>query len=524
MKLRALLAEVDAPSVVGETDLEISGLSYDSRVVEPGFLFAALRGRRYDGHAFIHEAVQRGAVALLVDRPVPAPAGVTTVRVAQTRRALAQVSAAFAGHPSRRLRVVGVTGTNGKGATTYLIEAILRRAGRPCGIIGTMGIVIDGEVLPSARTTPEAPELQAALCVMAERSKQYVAVEVASHALAQERTTACRIEVAVFTNLTRDHLDFHRSVEAYRAAKARLFAVTEPSGWAVLNADDPASAVMRAVTPSRIMTYGLRERADVRGRDVVLRLDGSDFVAETPGGSVPISLRLAGGFNVANALAALAVGVTQDVPLGIMAEALAAVPGIPGRFERIDEGQPFAVVVDYAHTPDGLENVLRTAREVTRGHLITVFGCGGDRDRPKRPLMGRIAAEWSDYVIVTSDNPRTEDPLAIIEEIRRGVEEAVAARIAGGGRPDRVEVIYEPDRRRAIAAAVAAAGAGDMVVVAGKGHEAYQEIAGVRHPFDDRDVVREVLRARSSPRATAAWRARGPEEAPHPGDRAARDR
>jgi UDP-N-acetylmuramoyl-L-alanyl-D-glutamate--2,6-diaminopimelate ligase len=269
----------------------------------------------------------------------------------------------------------------------------------------------------------------------------------------------------------------------------------------VLNADDPASAVMRAVTPARILTYGVRERADVRGRDVVLRLDGSDFVADTPGGSVSVSLRMAGGFNVVNALAALAVGLTQEVPLGTMAEALAAVPGVPGRFERIDEGQPFAVVVDYAHTPDGLENVLRTAREVARGQLITVFGCGGDRDRPKRPIMGRIAAAWSDRVIVTSDNPRNEDPLAIIEEIRRGVEEGVAARAAGGVRSGRVDVTYEPDRRRAIAAAVAAARAGDVVVVAGKGHETYQEIAGVRHPFDDRDVVRAVLRARTYLRA-----------------------
>jgi UDP-N-acetylmuramoyl-L-alanyl-D-glutamate--2,6-diaminopimelate ligase len=494
MELRALLTEVDAPSVVGDAGREIRGLAYDSRAVQPGFLFAALRGRTHDGHAFISEAIARGAVALLVDRALPAPPGVTVARVADSRRAFAQVSAAFAGHPSRRLRLIGVTGTNGKGATTYLVESVLRAAGRPCGIIGTMGIVVEGEVLPSARTTPEAPELQEALVLMVARGREYVAMEVASHALAQERVTGCAFEVGVFTNLTRDHLDFHHSMEAYLAAKARLLAMLPAEGWAVLNADDPASAVMRAVTRARVITYGLRSAADVRGRDVALRLDGSSFVADTPAGSVPVALRLAGGFNVANALAALAVGLTQDVPLATIAEALAAMPGIPGRFESVDEGQPFAVIVDYAHTPDGLENVLRTAREITRGRTVVVFGCGGDRDRTKRPQMGRIAAEWADHVIVTSDNPRTEDPEAIIAEIRPGVNDAMAAGAVARGAQGAVRAEFDPDRRRAIAAAIAAARAGDIVVVAGKGHETYQEIAGTRHPFDDREVVRTILR------------------------------
>jgi UDP-N-acetylmuramoyl-L-alanyl-D-glutamate--2,6-diaminopimelate ligase len=494
MELRALLTEVDAPSVVGDAGCQIRGLAYDSRVVEPGFLFAALRGRTHDGHAFIGEAVARGAVAVLVDRHLPPPPGVTLVRVADSRRALGQMSAAFAGHPSRRLRVIGVTGTNGKGATTFLIEAVLRAAGRRCGIIGTMGIVVDGAVIPSARTTPEAVDLQRALAHMVACGCDYAAMEVASHALAQERVAGCAFAVGVFTNLTRDHLDFHRSMEAYQAAKARLFASLPAQGWAVLNADDPASAVMRAVTPARVITYGLRTAADVRGRDVSLRLDGSSFVAETPAGSVPVTLRLAGGFNVANALAALAVGLTQGVPLDTIADALASMPGIPGRFERVDEGQPFAVIVDYAHTPDGLENVLRTAREIARGRLIVVFGCGGDRDRTKRPQMGRIAAEWADHVFVTSDNPRTEDPEAIIAEIRPGVEEGIAARVGRHASPGTVRAQFDPDRRRAIAAAIAAAAAGDIVVIAGKGHETYQEIAGVRHPFDDREVVRAVLR------------------------------
>ncbi|MDQ7841903.1 MAG: UDP-N-acetylmuramoyl-L-alanyl-D-glutamate--2,6-diaminopimelate ligase [bacterium] len=487
MHLRALLTELDAPSVVGDPGVEIRGLAYDSRECGPGFLFAALRGTVHDGHAFIGEAVTRGASAILVDRAVAAPPGVAVVRTSDTRRALAQISAAYHGHPSRRLSVIGVTGTNGKGATTYLIEAILRAAGRPCGIIGTMGIVIDGGVLPSARTTPEAPDLHRALASMVSAGMQYAAVEVASHALALERVAGCRFKVGVFTNLTRDHLDFHKSMEAYRAAKARLFAMLPGDGWAVLNADDPTSRIMRAVSPAPVVTYGVREPADVRGRDLRLHLRGSTFTAETPAGSIPVELRLAGGFNVANALAALAVGITAELPLAVMAEALAAMPGIPGRFESIEEGQPFAVVVDYAHTPDGLENVLRSAREVTGGRLIVVFGCGGDRDRPKRPVMGKIAASWADHVVVTSDNPRTEDPRSIIDEIRPGVEAAATRR--------GVRVQIEPDRRRAIAAAVAEARPGDLVLIAGKGHETYQEIAGVRHPFDDREVVREVLSA-----------------------------
>ena len=498
MELRALLAELDAPSVVGDAAQPVRGIAYHSREVHPGFLFAAIRGLTHDGLTFVDEAVARGATALLADRPMPAggvlagrPESPAIIRVADARRALAQVSAAFYGHPSRRLRLIGVTGTNGKGATTYLIEAILRRAGRPCGIIGTMGMVIDGVVAASDRTTPEAPELQRVLRTMLERGREYVAVEVASHALALERVTGCGFTVGVFTNLTRDHLDFHHSMEAYRAAKARLFAMTDPSGWVVLNADDPAAGVMRAVSRARVMTYGLARPADVRGRDLTLHLRGSEFTADTPAGSVRVTLRLAGAFNVANALAALAVGLTQDVPLATIAEALAAMPGVPGRFEAVEEGQPFAVVVDYAHTPDGLENVLRTGREITRGRLIAVFGCGGDRDRTKRPMMGDIAARWADHVIVTSDNPRSEDPQAIVDEIRPGIE---------AGRTGRdVYVDIQPDRRRAIAAAVAAAAPGDLVVIAGKGHEPYQEIAGTRHPFDDREVVREALRASGRP-------------------------
>jgi UDP-N-acetylmuramoyl-L-alanyl-D-glutamate--2,6-diaminopimelate ligase len=493
MELRALLTGVDTPSVAGDDARRIRGIAYDSRDAGPGFLFAALRGSTYDGHRFVGDAVSRGAVAAVVDRAVAAQNGLTVVRVADSRRALGQMSAAFYGFPSRALRLVGVTGTNGKGATTFLIESILRRAGRRCGIIGTMGVIIDGEIEETARTTPEAPDLQRALRAMADLRCEWAAVEVASHALAQERVTGCEFETGVFTNLTRDHLDFHGSMDAYRAAKSRLFAQLPRSGWAVLNADDESWPVMRAVTSARVMTYAISEPADVRARDIRLGLTGSEFVAETPAGSAAISLRLAGGFNVANALAAMAFGVAHELPLATIAEALAATPGIPGRFESINEGQPYAVIVDYAHTPDGLENVLRTAREVTAGRLIAVFGCGGDRDRTKRPIMGRVAADWADLVVVTSDNPRTEKPDAIIDEIRPGVDDGVRTAAARGRR---IDVRYEPDRLRAIGSALEAATAGDLVVIAGKGHETYQEVAGVRSPFDDREVARTWLRGR----------------------------
>ena len=487
MDLRALLAEVETPSVAGDAHRTIEGIAHDSREVRPGFLFAALRGLTHDGHDFIDDAAGRGAVAVMVDRPAAAPSGLTVVRVADSRRALGQISAAFYGHPSRHLKTIGVTGTNGKGATTFLVDAILRRAGRPCGIIGTMGVVIGGTIEPTDRTTPEAPALQRSLRTMVDRGCQYAAVEVASHALAMERVAGCHFDAGVFTNLTRDHLDFHKSMEAYLAAKSRLFAGLSDDGWTVLNADDPAAAVLRRVTRARVMTYGLHGSADVRGREVRLHLRGAEFVADTPAGAARVALRLAGEFNVANALAALAVGLTQGIALDVIAEALASMPGIPGRFESVDEGQPFAVIVDYAHTPDGLDNVLRTARQITRGRVIVVFGCGGDRDRTKRPMMGRIAAERADHVIVTSDNPRSEPPRAIIDEITPGVDAGADGR--------QVAVDVEPDRRRAIGLAVGAAAPGDLVLIAGKGHESYQEIAGVRQAFDDRQVVREVLSA-----------------------------
>jgi UDP-N-acetylmuramoyl-L-alanyl-D-glutamate--2,6-diaminopimelate ligase len=482
MRLRDLLEGI--PAVVeGSLDVEIEGIASHSQAVKPGFLFAAIRGFRHDGHAFIPEAVQNGARAVLVDHRVEGFPGLTQVIVPDTRLALGLLSAAFYGHPSRRLHLIGITGTNGKGTTAFMIEAILTRAGVKAGIIGTLGARLGEEYLPLQFTTPEAVELQRLLLAMAERGITHVAMEVASHALALHRVAGCRFQTAVFTNLTRDHLDFHGDFQNYLAAKARLFEMVEPQGISVVNADDPNSRAIASASRAPVITYGIGSPADVRAEEISLGPGGSRFTAYTPSGRIRIFLPLIGRFNVSNALAAVGVATSLGIPLEVVAEALAAMPGIPGRFERVDDGGEVTVVVDYAHTPDSLENVLRAAAEITRGRRIVVFGCGGDRDRTKRPIMGRLAVELSDYAIVTSDNPRSEDPMAIIEEIVAGIPD-------GAGSRYEVEV----DRRRAIERAVSLARPGDVVIIAGKGHETYQEIKGVRSPFDDRLVAREALR------------------------------
>ncbi len=492
MDLRVLLEELPERTVRGDPARLIAGLAYHSARTGPGYLFAAIRGYTHDGHAFVPEAVARGAVAVLVERPVDVVPSVTQVIVPDSRAAMATVAAAFYGHPSRALTVVGVTGTNGKGVTTYFTEAILTQTGRRSAVIGTMGVHGPAGVIETGRTTPEAPDLQQLLADLRAQGVTHVAMEVASHALALHRVAGTRFAVAVFTNLTADHLDFHGTREAYLGAKRRLFEMVEPTGGSVVNAADPAGAEMARASRAPVLRYavapagGETAHLDLWAEDVRLALEGTTFRAVTPRGSVPVRLRIGGAFNVANALAALGTGLVLGIPLEVGGAGLETVGGVPGRFEPIREGQEFAVVVDYAHTPDGLENVLRTARQITTARVIVVFGCGGDRDRTKRPVMGRLAVTLSDLAIVTSDNPRTEEPAAIIDEILQGTRP--------GARRGRFEV--EPDRRAAIQRAIVAAAPGDIVIIAGKGHEPYQEIAGVRHPFDDRIVARDALRDR----------------------------
>ncbi len=495
MTLAELAAGLNVKDSGGNQQVSLAGLQYDSRRVEPGFLFVAIRGFKTDGHLFIGDAVARGAVAVALEEPLTAVAGagrippVAWVQVDNTRRALGLLAARFYGYPSRRLRLIGVTGTNGKTTTTHLIQAVLEAAGRPAGLLGTIGNRLGDQILPAVHTTPEALDLQVLLDRLVNLGAWGAVMEVSSHALALHRVAGAEFDGAVFTNLTQDHLDFHRDMEDYFHGKARLFqelgqGVKNGPKYAVINGDDPWSHRLAALTPVPVITYGCNEGVQVRAGDIHLEAGGFTCTVTWPGGATRLGLALTGHYNVYNALAAFTVALQEGIDPGVAAAALAGVRGVPGRLEPINQGQPFTVVVDYAHTPDGLENVLRAARQVTRGRLLVVFGCGGDRDRGKRPLMGRAAAELSDYSIVTSDNPRSEEPEAIIAAILAGVRAVPGAHYQ-----------VEADRRRAIAAAFTLAQPGDMVVIAGKGHENYQILKDKTIPFDDRQVAREELAA-----------------------------
>jgi UDP-N-acetylmuramoyl-L-alanyl-D-glutamate--2,6-diaminopimelate ligase len=487
MRVTDLVAALTAEGVgvSGGADGEFGGLAHDSRTVRPGDLFAAIRGFTDDGHRHAPDAVRRGAAVLLVERPL---SGLTVPQlvVPDTRRAFALAAAAFYRHPSRSLRVCGVTGTNGKTTTTFLVDAILRRAGRRSAVAGTLGVLADGapvEFRATTPTTPEASDLQRLLRDLLEGGTQDVTMEVTSHALELHRVDGCRFVTAVFTNLTQDHLDLHGTLEAYRAAKARLFAMVEPDGVSIVNADDPHGEAMAQASRAPVWTYGIDRPARIRAVDVSVTTRGARMTVVWPEGRLPVSLPLPGRFNISNALAAFAVGLSRGVDIDTMRGVLEAAPRVPGRFEPVDEGQPFAVIVDYAHTPDSLEQVLRLSAEISSGRRIVVFGCGGDRDRTKRPIMGRIGTTLADYAIFTSDNPRSEDPEAILREIEAGA-------------PDADNYVSEADRRRAIQRAIALARPGDVVVIAGKGHETYQIVGDQVIDFDDRAVAREVLRAR----------------------------
>jgi UDP-N-acetylmuramoyl-L-alanyl-D-glutamate--2,6-diaminopimelate ligase len=492
MTLDILLRDLSQFRVHGSLATRIADIALHSRSVRPGSLFVAIRGQQHDGHTFVPEAIAHGAVAVVVERRLDIPASVTQVVVPDSRVALASLSCTFYGNPSHALSLLGITGTNGKGTTAYLLDAVLARDGRRTGIIGTLGVKRGEGTTPLDRTTPEAPDLQRILRQMADEGVRDVLMEVASHALAQHRVDGCRFRGAVFTNLTQDHLDFHKTLDAYRAAKRLLFERVEPDGIAVVNADDPSAQAMASATRAPVITYGIGSRADVRAEDLRLHLSGAEFTAVTPQGRFPVRLRLHGRFNVYNALAAIAATNALGVPHKVIGPALAEFAGVPGRFEAIQEGQPFGLIVDYAHTPDGLENVLQAVKDFATGRTLVVFGCGGDRDRTKRPVMGRIAVRLADVAIVTSDNPRSEEPQAIIDEIVTGTRDRGPGTLRA-----RVEV--EPDRRLAIRRAIELARPGDVVILAGKGHEPYQEVRGVKHPFDDRVVAREALRASRVP-------------------------
>jgi UDP-N-acetylmuramoyl-L-alanyl-D-glutamate--2,6-diaminopimelate ligase len=487
MPVSELLAALGERRLVGSAPETVTGVVADSRAVRAGQCFVAVPGFRHDGRRFISDAVARGATLVVVEGEALPDARVAQVLVPSARLALARAAAAWYGEPSRHLTVVGITGTNGKTTTSYLVEALLQARGMKTGVIGTIEYRLGSEVVPAGQTTPEALELQALLARMRAAGIAGVAMEVSSHALALARVESLRFDVAVFTNLTQDHLDFHRTFEEYRAAKRHLFellaASDKPRRTAVVNADDPAGLEMVRGLDVPVLTFGLREGALVRAVEHESTLDGIRLIADTPRGRLVLRSPLIGQHNVMNLLAAAGVGLALGLEPDAIAGALSRVRAVPGRFEQVRAGQPFLVVVDYAHTPDALERVLTTARHLTRGRLAVVFGCGGDRDRSKRPIMGEIAARLADRVWVTSDNPRSEPPAAIIAEVLAGVERA-------GGR-DRAA--SEVDRRQAIAAALGWAREGDTVVIAGKGHETYQIVGDRVVPFDDRAVAREIL-------------------------------
>lgn len=473
--------------------IELSGVTFDSRQVQPGFLFVCIRGFQVDGHDYAASAVAKGAVALMVERPLEGvPLDIVQIVVEDCRKFLGPAAAVFYGKPSDKLAMVGITGTNGKTSTAFLCQSVLDKAGQAPGLIGTICARVGTVDRKVKNTTPEASDLQELLKDMVDAGNRSVVMEVSSHALALHRVAGITYDVAVFTNLSQDHLDFHKDMEDYFQAKLKLFTSLgkdwsrSSPPYAILNLDDPRTPQILENLKVPYITYGFHEQAHVRATDLKHSPDGSKFTVKTPIGDAEVQLRLAGAFNVSNALAAIGVGLARRVDLDLAVEALTELEGVPGRFELVREGQDFTVLVDYAHTPDGLENVLAAAREVTAGRLICVFGCGGDRDKTKRPLMGQIAARYADQLVVTSDNPRSEDPMAIIDAIEAGILSV----------EEEVDYIKEVDRRAAIGDAIRLARAGDTVVIAGKGHERIQIFKDHQVDFDDREEAKRLIWSR----------------------------
>ncbi|GAB7387665.1 UDP-N-acetylmuramoyl-L-alanyl-D-glutamate--2,6-diaminopimelate ligase [Bacillaceae bacterium] len=489
MQLKELLVPLAVYRIEGNAEVEIDGLEVDSRNVKRGDLFICLKGFTVDGHEYAPQARDNGAVAVLAERELGLD--IPTVIVPDTRRALALIADRFYDYPTQKLRLIGVTGTNGKTTVSYLIERILSDAGKKTGLIGTIKMKIGEREEEVKNTTPDILDLQKSFYRMNEVGTEYAVIEVSSHALDIGRVRGCRFRTAVFTNLTQDHLDYHRTMENYRMAKSLLFSQLgngyDPDDlrFAVLNADDPAAEFFAKVTAAQVITYGIDHAAHVRAKNIRVTADGTSFEVETFKGSAAISLQMIGKFSVYNALAAIAASLVEGISLQEIKGSLETVRGVPGRFEKIDEGQDFAVIVDYAHTPDGLQNVLQTIAEFARGKVFCVVGCGGDRDRKKRPLMARIATRYADLAIFTSDNPRSENPDAIIDEMVAGLDAGAAGKY-----------VRITDRKQAIEHAIASASPGDVVLIAGKGHETYQIIGRQTLPFDDRQAARQALLAR----------------------------
>jgi UDP-N-acetylmuramoyl-L-alanyl-D-glutamate--2,6-diaminopimelate ligase len=489
MNLKMLLEQLEPLKTEGPLNVEVSGIQYDSRRVTAGNVFVALKGARTDGHRFVDQAVAQGAVAVVLEEEGFFSGRATTIRVSDSTEALGKLAAVFHGHPSRSLQVIGVTGTNGKTTFTFLLKSILEGHGVKTGLVGTIRYEVGERQIPADRTTPQSSDLHQLFAQMKNAGCGAVVMEVSSHSLVQKRVEGIEFDVAVFTNLTQDHLDYHGTMEEYFRAKSILFSGlgkgSKGGTAAVINAEDPRGVEVKKLLGSKIscLTYGRSNGADIRGSDIRLSLNGAQFKVSTPQGDAEVSIQLCGRYNVDNALAALGASVALGIPLETAVRGVGKVASVPGRLEAIREGQPFHVFVDYAHTDDALKNVLVTLRELVKGRLIAVFGCGGNRDAGKRPLMGRVASELADHAVITSDNPRKEDPAEIIRQIEGGFS----------GRATRETVL---DRKEAIRRALGQAKEGDVVLIAGKGHETYQEFADTRVPFDDRECAANLLKQR----------------------------
>ena len=486
MTLAEILAEVAILSAIPPpvASTQVTGIAYDSRKVAPGYAFFAFAGAKADGAQFAAEAIAKGAVAVVSEAPPPPGFDSAWIQVEHGRKALATAAANFYNHPDRRLKVIGVTGTNGKTTTTYLIDSILRAAGLTTALVGTIEYRLAGRQLPSINTTPESLDLFEMFTELEKLGGTHVTMETSSHALSLGRVYGIQFETAVFTNLTRDHLDFHGTMESYLEAKQTLFSSEGVRGprHAVINHDDKYASAIRIKPQTEVITYGLGEGASARAQRVNAGFDGLQFEIHHEGKIYPVESPLVGQINVYNLLAAWCAAYSVGIGPEIIARGIADCLAVPGRFERVDVGQPFMVVVDYAHTDDALRNLISIARGLTTKRVITLFGCGGDRDRSKRPLMGMAAAELSDTVVLTSDNPRSEDPLGIMNDAMVGI------------RRFDTPLIIEPDREKAIRRAIESAGPGDILLIAGKGHETYQTLKDKTIPFDDREVARNILK------------------------------
>ena len=484
MTLAQLIKVLDSDCLDSLEDFEVSGISCNSKKVQEDFIFVAIKGTDADGHSFIKEAIEKGAKAIIVQSPefrVQSPDKIPFIVVKNSRQALAKLAAEFYGNPSRKIKVVGITGTNGKTTVSYLIEAILKESGGVPAVVGTVNYRFKDKVIPSSNTTPGPIELQSMLKDMLKEDVHYAIMEVSSHALDQDRTEGINFHSAIFTNLAQDHLDYHKTQENYFQAKAKLFKNIDSGVFAVINNDDKYSEIIKKLTPAEIITYGIDKHSDIVASDIRFDIAHTEFLLVSNNAETNFKTRLIGRHNVYNVLAAVSWAKKEGLDLSIIKSALEKFCLVPGRLERIDSGADFAVFVDYAHTEDALCNVIKTLRQLSKNRVIVLFGCGGQRDKTKRPKMGYAVSELADFAIITNDNPRGEDPKVIIDDIKKGIKK------------DNFCII--PERKEAIKKSLSLAKSGDIVLVAGKGHENYQILKDRVLPFDDRQVIRECLKS-----------------------------